>query len=274
MADLNININIRISRRAARWAMTALCLCLMVMVVSPEDITLDTYYPAPTGIYTNMITTQKTILARDGGNVGIGTANPTSNLETTSSANTGMTMQSLSGTGQNSIEFDLGSGWAAIMQDVPAYFQIQTRANFPAPGDNSSIQLNPGQIQTLVVTPDKVGIGVANPKASLDVDGGILMDNHMAGVEGGACPTEGMITYDYSNHVPIYCNNARKWASATGAAGGAYFLQRGCTDPNPNTGACTCPSGQTAQQVLGFWNDGTLCSRFSGCNGGYLYVCH
>jgi len=67
--------------------MSALCLCLLSLPVSPEDITLDTYYPAPTGIYTNMVTTQKTILARDGGNVGIGTAAPSQKLDVGGNAN-------------------------------------------------------------------------------------------------------------------------------------------------------------------------------------------
>ncbi|MDE1976986.1 MAG: hypothetical protein KGI84_06995, partial [Elusimicrobia bacterium] len=87
MADLNLDIRVRISPRAVRWSLSALCLCLMSLPVSPEDITLDTYYPAPTGVYTNMITTQKTILARDSGNVGIGTTTPAQKLDVSGNAN-------------------------------------------------------------------------------------------------------------------------------------------------------------------------------------------
>ena len=79
MAELNINI--RVTPRLMRWGLAALCLGLMAMEVSPESITLDTYYPAPTGIYTNMVTTNNTTLARDGGNVGIGTSSPVAKLD-------------------------------------------------------------------------------------------------------------------------------------------------------------------------------------------------
>lgn len=46
-----------------------------------ESLTLSTYYPAPSGIYSKMITTNATYLARDGGNVGIGTTSPSAALE-------------------------------------------------------------------------------------------------------------------------------------------------------------------------------------------------
>lgn len=46
-----------------------------------ENVNLTTYYPAPSGIYTRMITTGNTYLARDAGNVGVGTSAPTSKLD-------------------------------------------------------------------------------------------------------------------------------------------------------------------------------------------------
>lgn len=44
--------------------------------LSSEQVSLSTYYPAPSGVYTNMITTGNTFLARDSGAVGVGTAAP------------------------------------------------------------------------------------------------------------------------------------------------------------------------------------------------------
>ena len=38
-----------------------------------ESFTLETYYPSPAGIYTNIIVTSSTVLARDGGAVNVGT---------------------------------------------------------------------------------------------------------------------------------------------------------------------------------------------------------
>lgn len=57
----------------------------MLLVCAPElgseTVTLSTYYPAPSGVYTKMITTDNTWLARDGGNVGIGTAAPSPSVK-------------------------------------------------------------------------------------------------------------------------------------------------------------------------------------------------
>lgn len=41
-----------------------------------ETYTMETYYPSPVGVYTNMTVTSTAVLARDGGNVGIGTTSP------------------------------------------------------------------------------------------------------------------------------------------------------------------------------------------------------
>jgi hypothetical protein len=64
-----------------------LCLLIISMIVTvvpelgSESVTLTTYYPAPSGVYTNMITTSDTYLARDGGRVGIGLSAPGSILD-------------------------------------------------------------------------------------------------------------------------------------------------------------------------------------------------
>lgn len=39
---------------------------------SCETYTMETYYPAPVGVYTNMTVTSNAVLSRDSGNVGIG----------------------------------------------------------------------------------------------------------------------------------------------------------------------------------------------------------
>lgn len=52
-------------------ALAAVLLCAGEL--ASENVTLTTYYPAPSGMYTQMIVTGNTWLARNGGNVGIGT---------------------------------------------------------------------------------------------------------------------------------------------------------------------------------------------------------
>ncbi len=65
----------------------AVCVLALLMLalcgseLSSENVTLTTYYPAPSGVYTEMITTRNTYLARDGGNVGVGTITPSHKLE-------------------------------------------------------------------------------------------------------------------------------------------------------------------------------------------------
>src|SRR5207249_475218 len=59
--------------RVFRCAAVLLLLSGMAQELASENVTLTTYYPAPSGVYTQMITTGKTYLARDGGYVDVGT---------------------------------------------------------------------------------------------------------------------------------------------------------------------------------------------------------
>jgi len=162
MAELNINI--RITPRVVRWGMTALCLCLMAMAVSPESITLDTYYPAPTGIYTNMITTEQTLLARDTGNVGIGTTIPgTAKLEVHGPGTGALDLWvsgriETGGDGSGTGEVYLNSAQNMAIGEVP----------------NGNLGLMNGGGWNMQMTPSgNVGIGNSTPQARLDVNGSI-----------------------------------------------------------------------------------------------------
>ena len=61
-------------------------LCVLTLALLParahsESFTLETYYPSPAGIYTNITVTSSTVLARDGGAVNVGTPNKPAKLE-------------------------------------------------------------------------------------------------------------------------------------------------------------------------------------------------
>ena len=73
MAELTIRLDLSFGARSMRGLMTAAMIFSAVTEVASESVTLTTYYPAPSGVYTQMITTGNTFLARDGGKVGIGT---------------------------------------------------------------------------------------------------------------------------------------------------------------------------------------------------------
>ncbi|MBI2790147.1 MAG: hypothetical protein HYX59_15860 [Elusimicrobia bacterium] len=80
---LNFDVSLVYGPRTWRLPLVALMLLCAVGDLSSESVTLSTYYPAPSGVYTNMITTGDTFLARDGGaatRVGIGTTAPTQKL--------------------------------------------------------------------------------------------------------------------------------------------------------------------------------------------------
>ncbi len=82
MADLHLHFDLRLSQRIQRLGILAFILTGISGDLASENVSLTTYYPAPSGVYTQMITTQNTFLARDGGGVMIGSsALPTAKLE-------------------------------------------------------------------------------------------------------------------------------------------------------------------------------------------------
>jgi hypothetical protein len=76
MAEMTIHLDLRFSRRVLRAGMIGAMLLSAASELSSENVTLTTYYPAPSGVYTQMITTGETYLSRDAGTTGIGTAAP------------------------------------------------------------------------------------------------------------------------------------------------------------------------------------------------------
>lgn len=61
---------------AARWLIAGALVLGVPFELGSETVTLTTYYPAPSGVYTRMITTDNTFLARDAGRLGVGLTNP------------------------------------------------------------------------------------------------------------------------------------------------------------------------------------------------------
>ncbi|MBI3565352.1 MAG: hypothetical protein HY079_09170 [Elusimicrobia bacterium] len=104
---VEIRLKLSCERPALRpWLVAGLLLACAGELAS-ESVTLTTYYPAPMGVYTQMITTNNSFLARDAGRVLIGgaalsagaAADGASKLDVTGSAY----MQKLLGTGANAV---------------------------------------------------------------------------------------------------------------------------------------------------------------------------
>lgn len=92
MTEIKIRFDLTFNRRFISRALVAAILFGAVPELESESVTLSTYYPAPSGVYTQMITTGNTYLARDGGNVGIGTPTPGSKLDVNGTANVSSNM--------------------------------------------------------------------------------------------------------------------------------------------------------------------------------------
>lgn len=79
MAHLRVDLEFKAS--SLYWGLAGLLLFYCAAELGTETLTMVTYYPAPSGIYWKMITTADAYLARDGGNVGVGTTNPGAKVE-------------------------------------------------------------------------------------------------------------------------------------------------------------------------------------------------
>lgn len=86
MSQITIRLELTAGPRTARTGLAALMLALAAPNVGSESVTMTTYYPAPSGAYTRMVTTGGTALARDGGVVSIGSATGSDKLSVTGSA--------------------------------------------------------------------------------------------------------------------------------------------------------------------------------------------
>ncbi len=67
-----VTFQLQLTRRKAWLLLTAFFICWHPGFLGSETLTLTTYYPAPYGGYASLLTTGKTLLARDVGNVLIG----------------------------------------------------------------------------------------------------------------------------------------------------------------------------------------------------------
>ena len=72
MAEIKINVDLAFSRRFFTFAGAAVLSLCAVPRLGSESLTLSTYYPAPMGVYTSLITTGGAQLARDSSTVDIG----------------------------------------------------------------------------------------------------------------------------------------------------------------------------------------------------------
>jgi hypothetical protein len=135
-------MTLRFERRAAVGVLAAALLFGAGWAIS-ETLTMTTYYPSPSGVYRRLVTTAQTLLARDGGSVGIGTTAPQAKLDVAGGVRIGAS--SLCGAAQagtnrynaglKQMEFCDGASWKRTFGtgQVPVYRCPLIYGMFPAP---------------------------------------------------------------------------------------------------------------------------------------------
>jgi len=79
---INIHFDLALPPQAVTLGFAAAILLAFAPELGSESVNLSNYYPAPSGVYTQMITTQNTFLATTASsNVGIGTTSPAAKLQ-------------------------------------------------------------------------------------------------------------------------------------------------------------------------------------------------
>ena len=130
---------------------------LIIGLAWADQITLTTYYPAPYGVYREFTTTSNTYLAKQSGNVGIGTTAPGAKLHVDNIKLQGNTIFNEVDTlylyGMNGrIQFNNPSDYT---QGVHIFANLQSIQGFGPGGGYETLGLNPYG--------GNVGIGTANP---------------------------------------------------------------------------------------------------------------
>ncbi|MEK7389111.1 MAG: hypothetical protein AAB036_05390 [Elusimicrobiota bacterium] len=74
MKEINLRFDVTFSPNFIRSAAVLTMLLAAARELGSETVSIATYYPAPSGVYTRIITTGNTVLARDNGSVAIGGA--------------------------------------------------------------------------------------------------------------------------------------------------------------------------------------------------------
>jgi hypothetical protein len=125
-----VTLQFKFTRDKALLLMALFFLCWHPKPLNSETLTLTTYYPAPYGGYVSLLTTDKTLLARDGGNVGIGTASPGQKLDVNGNIRaSGETIGTMA-SGYGQFRAIAGSYGAFIRNDgADTYMPLITAAN-------------------------------------------------------------------------------------------------------------------------------------------------
>lgn len=155
MADMEVCFDIRLTPRVFPGLAAAIILIVSARELATESVTMTTYYPAPSGVYNQLMTTKNAYLARDSGQVGIGTTNPTAQLDVA-----------------GGIRFAGGLGDLSQLNGNPS---IGSNGAYPL------LMAVNGVEQARISAGGNLGIGTTNPATKLEVNGNLSFTSPGAG---------------------------------------------------------------------------------------------
>ncbi len=222
-------LTLRLALRLTRPRITALLTLAFITagrtnVSSTESVTLSTYYPAPTGVYTQIITNNQTWFAQNGGTVTIGSANtPAGNV---------LLLVDGNHAGRGDAVFQKV---AVNSQTVPGAVPVQVNAAGVAGPHLVSISPGGGQMQ-------------------MTQSGGVALLHPGSGALGLSTNGTELMYVNGSGRVGIFGNAAP--ASELDVPSGASLSVGGaCSFYYVGPGNVQCPAGQYATMHPGLYSD-------------------
>lgn len=243
METTELNIRISFSRKSVLSLLVLFFLCWHPGFIASENLVLTTYYPAPYGGYVNILTTGRTLLARDGtvaggSIVGIGTNNPDPGSKV-----------HIAGAGSGSVDLRVngrlmtgadGSGnggmWLGSATDGFVGNNGGNIGFWTSGAGWNAFQINKAN--------GRVGINTMNPTERLHVAGGnIRIEDGNLNISGNGAST-GFInglcqTVGYALNAPASCFSAGSgyrviatYSSSSCSSGGLIFRGGVLQDPN------------------------------------------
>lgn len=222
MTEIRLRFDLAFSRRfLASAGAVAIMLCA-VPELDSESVTLSTYYPAPSGVYTNMITTGNTYLARDNGRyingvtgsaLALGTVTPEVNSKLTVSNGGISGTYGITPRYTNWAAYGTGDGGAAIYNSNQGSYQALMLV-----GNSSG-----GTLRRVKVWDEMTVNGSMRATAAIIYQGAACLDQ-VYGLGVSNCP-------------------AGRYATYTDGVMVKKTTTVGTTDPNGTMRCCPCPTG-------------------------------
>ncbi len=226
MSNLNVRFNVNFSARFVRWVLIGVMLFASASELASENVTLTTYYPAPSGVYTLLIATSNSFMARDSGYLDVGTnAPPPAGIKL-----------SVAGPG-SFISPHMGTTGGVIIRDASgdpnaAYLQFTNNADTVELGHIQGLQGG-----GLSMMGGNVGLGTTAPASSLSVNGGVQM-----GYDASACTGAKVGTQRWNSWtVQLEVCNGTSWVPASSQA--LRMMMTSYTRGGGAGGVATCPPG-------------------------------